>query len=88
MSFPIESASRLVDELNTIASAKDGNVFVGKLESDARGDDYRTVKVDITRRDWHRIHPTLISAGWSTFGDDCLVHTLPYGSYLIAEPSF
>ena len=88
VSFPTQTAVTLVDELSTIASAHGGNVFVSGLQPDPHGNDYRAVTVDITRHDWHRIHGKLIAAGWRAFGDGGLVHELPEGNYVVAQPSF
>ena len=88
MSYPIQTASALVEELNSIASANGGNAFVSDLQSDPHGNDYRAVTVDITRQDWHRIHGKLVAAGWRTFGDGGLVHVLPENHFLVAVPSF
>jgi hypothetical protein len=86
--YPTQRASALADELNEIASANGGNVFVSDLQPDPHGSDYRAITIDITRHDWHRIHPRLVAAGWSSYGDGGMVHSLPEQNYLVAIPSF
>lgn len=88
MSFPTHTATALVEELNSIASANGGNAFVSGLQPDPHGNDYRSVTVDITRHDWHRIYGKLLAAGWRNFGDGGIVHILPENHFLVALPSF
>jgi len=88
MSYPLNIATTLVDELDAIASARGGNVFISGLKSDVHGPEYRVVTADITRHDWHRIYPQLVAAGWSSYGEHGMVHTLPEGNYVIVSPQF
>ena len=88
MPYPMELAATLADKMTASASAQACDVFVGNVEDNFRGDDYRCIRVDVTRRDWKRLHSTLIRDGWASFGEDALVHDLPQGKFLIAEPSF
>jgi hypothetical protein len=88
VTYPNESAQSAIAHLDAIASAGGANVFVSELASDPHGEDYRKVTVDITRQDWRRIHPKLVAAGWSNFGEDSLAYSLPQQHYVIAQPSF
>ena len=88
MAYPIDVAQKLVDELSNVASRNGGNVYVGAIEANARGEDYRQVVVDINRQDWRRLHSAFVGLGWTSFGDDALSHSLPNGAYIVAVPSF
>lgn len=88
MLYPLDAASKFLEELSDIASAGGGNVFVGPIREDPRGQEYRYADVDINRRDWKRLHATFVSKGWTSFGEDSVVHSLPGGAFIIAKPSF
>ncbi len=88
MSYPVQAATALIHQLDSIASANGGNAFVGELQPDAHGPDYRSVVVDITRQDWRRIYPKLLASGWTSYGEGGMVHNLPEGAFVVAMPSF
>lgn len=88
MAYPTDVAQRLADELSSVGSRNGGNVYVGGIEANARGEDYRQITVDINRQDWKRLRSTFVGLGWSGFGDDALIHNLPNGTFLVAVPSF
>ena len=88
MAYPIELARTLVNELSDAASKNGGDVFVSEIHSDVRGDDYREVMVDINRQDWRRLHNDFVALGWTSYGDDSLVHKLPHNTYIVATPRF
>ncbi|HEU5080055.1 MAG TPA: hypothetical protein VFT72_12650 [Opitutaceae bacterium] len=88
MLYPIEAATKLIDEMTNVASANGGNVFVGPIKDDPRGQDYRRVEVDINRRDWKRLHGKFVELGWTSFGEDSLIHALPYDMFIVAQPVF
>jgi hypothetical protein len=89
VSFPDHQATLLVDQLNRFASASGGNVFLGEIAQDPHNGDYRTVSVDITKQDWHRLQSKLAQAGWQRFGHEGdLIHALPGGGFLVARPKF
>jgi hypothetical protein len=87
-SYPMGTARVLIDELTVIGSKNDGEIFLGVLMDDPHGYDYRRVVVDVTRQHWRQIRGAMISAGWRAFGEDSLIHDLPGGNYLLADPSF
>lgn len=87
-SYPLESARGLIDELTSIGSKNDGEVFLGVLMDDPHGYDYKRVVVDVTRQHWRQMRGALMAAGWRAFGEESLIHDLPGGSYLLADPSF
>jgi hypothetical protein len=89
VSYPDHQASLLINQLNVIASANGGNVFLGELERDPHNSDYWSVLVDITKHDWHRLQGKLVQAGWQRFGDnDEMIHSLPEQHFIVARPSF
>ncbi len=88
MAYPLEQAKNVVDALSSAASRNGGDVFVGAIQADERGDDYRKVIVDINRQDWRRLHSTFVSLGWTSFGEDSLAHTLHNNAYIVATPRF
>jgi hypothetical protein len=89
VSYPDHQASLLINQLNLIASANGGNVFLGDLKQDPHNSDYRSVSVDITKQDWHRLQTRLAQAGWQRFGDnDEMIHELPGRAFIVARPSF
>ena len=87
-SYPLENARILIDELTVIGSKNCGEVFLGALVDDPHGYDYRRVVVDVTRQHWRQMRGAMLTAGWHAFGEDSLIHDLPGGSYLLADPSF
>jgi len=88
MSYPIEKARTLVQDLNSLGSKNDGEIFLGSLLDDPHGYDYRRVIVDVTRQHWRQMNPAMVASGWHAFGEDSLIHDLPGGNYLLADPSF
>jgi hypothetical protein len=74
--------------MTVIGSKNSGEIFLGSLVDDPHGYDYRRVVVDITRPHWHQMRGPMISMGWRTFGEDGMIHDLPGGNFLLAEPSF
>ncbi|MBK9990979.1 MAG: hypothetical protein IPP19_09660 [Verrucomicrobia bacterium] len=87
-SYPLESARGLIDELTSIGSKNGGEIYLGVLMDDPHGYDYRRVVVDVTRQHWRQMRSALMTAGWHAFGEESLIHDLPGGSYLLADPSF
>jgi hypothetical protein len=89
VSFPDHQATLLVNQLNLMASANGGNVFLGEITQDPHNSDYRTVAVDITKYDWHRLQLKLSNAGWQRFGyESDMIHELPGSGFLVARPKF
>jgi len=88
MSYPIEAAHSLIHDLDVMGSKNDGEIFLGGLVDDPHGYDYRRVIVDVTRQHWHQMRGPMISSGWQAYGEDGLIHHLPDGNFLLAEPSF
>ena len=88
MSYPHDLANTLSLGLEHVATKSGSSIFVGKLESDPRGADYRCVVVDTTRSDWAKIRGKLNLIGWTPFGSDSVVHSLPGGTFLVARPCF
>lgn len=86
--YPKKTALALINDLDAIGSKDDGEIFLGGLEDDPRGCDYRRVVVDVTRQHWHQMRGKMLSAGWHPFGGDSLIHDLPGGTFLLADPSF
>jgi len=86
--YPIESARDLIRSLTFVGSKNDGEIFLGDLMDDPHGYDYRRVVVDVTRQHWRQMRGTLQLAGWRAFGEESLIHDLPGGSYLLADPNF
>jgi hypothetical protein len=86
--FPDHQATLLVNQLNRLASANGGNVFLGEITQDPHNTDYRTVLVDVTKQDWHRLRVKLTQAGWQYFGEADLIHELPGSAFLVARPRF
>ena len=87
-SYPLESARDLIDELNSLGSKNGGEIFLSVMMDDPHGYDYKRVVVDVTRQHWRQMRVAMMSAGWHTFGEESLIHDLPGGSYLLADPSF
>jgi hypothetical protein len=87
-SYPIERAHVLIDELTLIGSKNGGEVFLSALRDDPHGYDYRRVVIDVTRQHWRQMRGAMILSGWHAFGEDSLIHDLPNGNYLLADPSF
>jgi len=88
MSYPTDLANSLSLGLEQVASKTGSSIFVGRLEIDPRGTDYRCIVVDTTRSDWGKIRGKLNLLGWTSFGSDGIVHTLPGGMFLVARPNF
>jgi hypothetical protein len=89
VSYPDHQVSLLINQLNVIASANGGNVFLGEVELDPHNSDYWSVPVDITKQDWHRLQGKLAQAGWQKFGEnDEMIHALPERHFIVARPSF
>jgi hypothetical protein len=87
-SYPLESARGLIDELNFIGSKNGGDIFLGVMMDDPHGYEYKRVVVDVTRQHWRQMRSAMVLAGWHAFGEESLIHYLPGGSYLLADPSF
>lgn len=87
-SYPIEKARVLIQEMTILGSKNEGEIFLGSLMDDPHGYDYRRVVVDVTRQHWRQMNPAMVTAGWRAFGEDSLIHDLPGGNYLLADPSF
>jgi len=87
-SYPIENARTLIQELTDLGSKNEGEIFLGALLDDPHGYDYRRVVVDVTRQHWRQMSAAMAVAGWHAFGEDSLIHDLPGGNYLLADPNF
>jgi len=87
-SYPTEDARTLIHDMDVIGSKNQEEIFLGTLMDDPHGIDYRRVVVDVTRQHWHQMRTVMFSAGWHAFGEDSLIHDLPGGNYLLAEPNF
>jgi hypothetical protein len=87
-SYPTDRAQDLINDMTVIGSKNDGEIFLGGLVDDPHGYDYRRVVVDVTRQHWRQMRGTMISAGWHAYGEDSLIHDLPGGMFLLADPSF
>ena len=87
-SYPVETARDLIHTLNFIGSKNGGEIFLGELLDDPHGYDYRRVIVDVTRQHWRQMRGEVLAAGWRIFGEDSLIHELPDGNYLLADPHF
>ena len=88
MLYPIDFANSLSLGLEQIASRNGSSIFVGKLETDPRGTEYRCVVVDTTRTDWGKLRGKANAIGWTPFGSDSIVYNMPDGMFLVARPSF
>jgi len=86
--YPTDRAQTLIDDMTAIGSKNDGEVFLGLLLDDPHGYDYRRVVVDVTRQHWRQMRAPMLSGGWHPFGEDSLIHDLPGGYFLLADPSF
>jgi hypothetical protein len=84
----MENALNLINDMTVIGSKNAGEIFLGSLMDDPHGLDYRRVVVDVTRQHWHQMRGQMVSTGWHTFGEDGMIHELPGGNFLLAEPSF
>ncbi len=87
-SYPVHEAHSLINDLTSMGSKNGGEIFLSVLMDDPHGYDYRRVVVDVTRTHWHQMRAGMLSTGWHVFGEDSLIHDLPGGSYLLADPSF
>lgn len=86
--YPIESARDLIHNVTFIGSKNGGEVFLSELMDDPHGCDYRRVVVDVTRQHWRQMRGAMMVGGWHGFGEESLIHDLPGGNYLLADPSF
>ncbi len=86
--YPVETASHLINDLTVKGSKNGGEVFLSILMDDPHGYDYRRVVVDVTRQHWRQMRGPMMAAGWHSFGEESLIHDLPGGNYLLADPSF
>ena len=87
-SYPLESARSLIEEMNSLGSKNGGEIFLSVMMDDPHGYDYKRVVVDVTRQHWRQMRAALMAGGWHAFGEESLIHDLPGGSYLLADPSF
>jgi len=88
IAYPMETAGVLIDDLTAIGSKNGGEVYLSGLKDDPHGYDYRRVVVDVTRQHWRQMRGPMMAAGWHSFGEESLIHDLPGGNYLLADPSF
>jgi len=86
--YPVETARDLIKSLTFIGSKDGGEIFLSELMDDPHGYDYRRVVVDVTRQHWRQMRVAMASGGWHGFGEESLIHDLPGGYYLLADPSF